>query len=221
LINAVTLQGHMGADGANAIRVLVADDHPLFRAGVVAVVEREPDMEIIAEASDGREVVELYRQHRPDVVLMDLRMPCLGGVEAISLIMAQDPSAHVLVVTSYKGDVEALMALRAGAIGYLLKSAVVKELPLAIRRVSRGQRFVPFEIAEELAVHAVDEALTQREIDVLSSVAAGNSNALVGHALAISEETVKTHMRAILSKLGARDRTHAVAIGLRRGIIGE
>jgi DNA-binding NarL/FixJ family response regulator len=201
------------------LRVLVADDHPLFRAGVVAVVSKEVDMVVVAEASDGHEAVKLYREHKPDVVLMDLRMPGLGGVEAISIIISEHPEALVLVVTTYQGDVEALRALKAGAIGYLLKSSLLDELSLAIRRVSEGKKYMPAEIAAGLASHAVDEELTMREIAVLTSVASGNSNALVARDLAISEETVKSHMRAIMSKLAARDRTHAVSIGIKRGII--
>ena len=203
------------------LRILVADDHPLFRAGVVAVVSKEVDMVVVAEANDGHEAVKLYREHDPDVALMDLRMPGLGGVEATSIIMSEHPAARVLVVTTYQGDVEALRALKAGAIGYLLKSSVLDELALAIRRVSEGKKYVPAEIAAGLASHAVDDELTLREIAVLTSVAAGNSNALVAQELTISEETVKSHMRAIMSKLAARDRTHAVSIGIKRGIIGS
>ena len=202
------------------LRVLVVDDHPLFRAGIVAVVGTQPDMVVIAEAGDGHEAIRLYGEHKPDVSLMDLRMPGLGGVDATTIIVSGDPSARVLVVTTYHGDVEALRALRAGANGYLLKSSVLEELPLAIRRVARGQKYVPTEIAAGLADHAVDEALTLREIAVLRSVASGNSNMLVARELAITEETVKSHMKGIMSKLDARDRTHAVCIGISRGIIG-
>lgn len=207
------------APGDNKLRILVADDHPLFRAGVAAVISKEPDMVVIGQAGDGREAITLYRVHRPDVVLMDLRMPGLGGVEAISIIISENPGARILVVTTYQGDVEALHALKAGAIGYLLKSSMLEELSLAIRRVAEGKRYVPAEIAAGLATHAVDEELTLREIAVLTSVASGNSNVLVAQELAISEETVKSHMRAIMAKLGARDRTHAVSIAIKRGII--
>lgn len=206
-------------EASNRLRILVVDDHPLLRAGVVAVVDRQPDMIVIAEAGDGHEAISLYRLHSPDVVLMDLRMPGLGGVDATSILVSEHPDAKVLVVTTYHGDVEALRALRAGAIGYLLKSSVLEDLALAIRRVAAGKKYVPAEIAAGLADHAVDEALTLREIAVLKSVALGNSNSLVARELAISEETVKSHMRGIMSKLDARDRTHAVSIGIRRGII--
>ena len=206
-------------EASNRLRILVVDDHPLLRAGVVAVVDRQPDMIVIAEAGDGHEAISLYRLHSPDVVLMDLRMPGLGGVDATSILVSEHPDAKVLVVTTYHGDVEALRALRAGAIGYLLKSSVLEDLALAIRRVAAGKKYVPTEIAAGLADHAVDEALTLREIAVLKSVALGNSNSLVARELAISEETVKSHMRGIMSKLDARDRTHAVSIGIRRGII--
>lgn len=205
--------------GTNRLRILVVDDHPLLRAGVVAVVAMQPDMTVIAEAGDGHEAVSLYREHSPDVVLMDLRMPGLGGVDATSILISEHPDAKVLVVTTFYGDVEALRALKAGALGYLLKNSVLEELTVAIRRVAAGHKYVPAEIAAGLADHAVDEALTLREIAVLKSVALGNSNSLVARELAISEETVKSHMRAIMSKLDARDRTHAVSIGIRRGVI--
>jgi len=201
------------------LRIIVADDHPLLRAGVAAVVNAQPDMHVVAQASDGHEAIRLYRSHRPDLVLMDLRMPGLGGVDAISIIVSENPDARILVVTTYKGDVEALRALKAGATGYLLKSSVLDDLTVAIRRVASGRKFVPSEVAAGLADHAVDEELTLREIAVLNSVSHGNSNALVARELAISEETVKSHMRGIMSKLDARDRTHAVSIGIRRGII--
>ena len=201
------------------LRIIVADDHPLLRAGVAAVVNAQPDMHVVAQASDGHEAISLYRSHRPDLVLMDLRMPGLGGVDAISIIVSENPDARILVVTTYKGDVEALRALKAGATGYLLKSSVLDDLTVAIRRVASGRKFVPSEVAAGLADHAVDEELTLREIAVLNSVSHGNSNALVARELAISEETVKSHMRGIMSKLDARDRTHAVSIGIRRGII--
>jgi two-component system, NarL family, response regulator len=201
------------------LRVLVADDHPLFRAGVVAVISREADMVVVAEAGDGRDAARLYREHTPDVAVMDLRMPGLGGVEAISIIVSEYPNARVLVITTYQGDVEALRAIKAGATGYLLKSSMLEELSIAIRQVAKGKKFVPAEIAAGLASHALDDELTLREIAVMESVASGNSNFLVARELAISEETVKSHMRSIMAKLGARDRTHAVSIGIKRGII--
>lgn len=201
------------------IRILVVDDHPIFRAGVISVIGKTADMMVVAEAGDGHEAIRLYREHRPDVVLMDLRMPGLGGVDATSIITSEHRDARILVVTTYRGDVEALRALKAGAMGYLLKSSLLEELAVAIRNVSSGKKYVPAEIATSLAMHVVDGQLTLREIAVLKSVAAGNSNQLVARELAISEDTVKSHMKSILSKLDARDRTHAVTIGIARGII--
>jgi DNA-binding NarL/FixJ family response regulator len=207
------------SDSNVKLRILVVDDHPLFRAGVITVIDKQHDMVAVAEAKDGHEAISLYRDLKPDVVLMDLRMPGLGGVDAISIIVSNDPAARVLVITTYRGDVEALRALKAGAMGYLLKSSLLDELPAAIRTLVMGRRYMPSEIAAELADHAVDEPLTLREIAVLKSVASGNSNVLVARELAISEETVKSHMKGIMSKLSARDRTHAVCIGFARGII--
>jgi DNA-binding NarL/FixJ family response regulator len=204
---------------AEKIRILVIDDHPIFRAGLASVIGRHQDMTVVAEAGDGHEAIQLYQEHRPDVVLMDLRMPGLGGVDAISIIVSEHKDARILVVTTYQGDVEALRALKAGAMGYLLKSSLLDELAVAIRSVSLRKKYVPAEIANGLAVHAVDDQLTLREIAVLKLVAAGNSNLLAARELAISEETVKSHMKSILSKLDARDRTHAVTIAIARGII--
>jgi DNA-binding NarL/FixJ family response regulator len=206
---------------AEKIRILVVDDHPIFRAGLVAVIAKQADMTVVAEAGDGHEAIRLYREHRPDVVLMDLRMPGLGGVDATSIIVSEHKDARILVVTTYQGDVEALRALKAGAIGYLLKNSLLEELAIAIRSVSLRKKYVPAEIATGLAIHAVDDQLTLREIAVLKSVAAGNSNLSVARELAISEDTVKSHMKSILCKLDARDRTHAVTIGIARGIIGS
>lgn len=208
-------------DAAKRLRILVVDDHPLFRAGVVSIITKQPDMTVVAEAADGLEAVQRYRDQKPDVVLMDLRMPGLSGVDATSIIVSEDAEARILVVTTYQGDVEALRALKAGASGYLLKSTSLDEFAEAIRSVASGKKYVPNEIAMGLAIHAIDEPLTLREIAVLKSVARGNSNQLVARELAITEETVKSHMKAILSKLDARDRTHAVSIAIARGIIAS
>lgn len=202
-----------------AIRLLTVDDHPMLREGIAAVVEGQADMELVAEASDGYEAVEQYRRHRPDVVLMDLQMPDMNGVEAIAAIRQEFADATILVLTTYKGDVQALRALKAGARGYLLKSALRRELLDTIRLLHAGRRCIPAEIATEIAGHAVDDALTAREVAVLGCVAGGNSNKAVAGLLSISEETVKAHMKSILAKLDARDRTHAVTIAIKRGIL--
>lgn len=203
------------------ITILVVDDHPILREGIAAVIDGQPDMLLVAEASNGIEAVERYRVQRPDVVLMDLQMPQMGGVEAIRTIREGFPTATILVLTTYKGDVQALRALKAGAQGYLLKSALRKELVETIRNLSAGKRCIPSEIAAEIAGHALDDDLTAREVAVLTCVAGGNSNKAVAALLTISEETVKAHMKSILAKLDARDRTHAVTIALKRGIIAN
>lgn len=206
-------------DANKIISVLIADDHPLFRRGARSVVHDQDDMQVIGEAENGRAAVEAFRTTRPDVVLMDLRMPTLGGVEAIGEIIGEFPDARVLVLTTYQGDVEATRALRAGARGYLLKSAVADDLAVAIRHVHAGHRYVPSEIAANLASHAIDGALSPRELAVLKLISQGNSNSSAAQVLAITEETVKSHMKSIMSKLQAKDRTHAVMIGIDRGII--
>lgn len=203
----------------SAIRVLVVDDHELLRKGVVAVLEGEPDIAVVAEASNGREAVEAFAAHGPDVTLMDLQMPDMGGTEAISAIRAGYPDARIVVLTTYKGDVSALRALKAGAVGYLLKGQLRTELPATIRAVHRGARVVPPEVAADLAAHLGENALSDRELQVLRSVAQGNSNKRVAALLDVTEETVKTHMKSIIAKLNANDRTHAVTIALRRGIL--
>ena len=201
-----------------AIRVLTVDDHQLLREGIAAVLEGQPDMVLVGQASNGREAIEGFRQHRPDVTLMDLRMPDMSGIEAITAIRAEFPNARIIVLTTYAGDVQAAGALKAGASGYLLKNLVRKELLETIRAVHAGKRRVPPEIATEIAEHIADDALTEREIDVLRRVAAGKSNKVIAAELDISEGTVKTHMKSILPKLDASDRTHAVMIALKRGI---
>jgi DNA-binding NarL/FixJ family response regulator len=201
------------------IRILTVDDHSLLRKGIAALVNAEPDMKLIAEASNGQEAVESFRIHRPDVTLMDIQMPTVGGIEAIDLIRSEFSDARIIVLTTYTGDAQVLRALRAGARGYVLKGHVHRELLETIRAVHSGQKRIPPEIAAELAEHTTDDELTSREIDVLRLIGTGNSNKLIADQLSISETTVKSHVTNILSKLGANDRTHAVTIGLKRGII--
>jgi DNA-binding NarL/FixJ family response regulator len=201
------------------ISVLLADDHPMLREGIAAVIQGESDMAVVAEATNGREAVERYREFRPDVTLMDLLMPQMDGLAAIEAIRAEFPEARIVILTTYRGDVQALRALKAGAAGYLLKSAIRTELLEAIRSVHAGRRRIPPEIAAELAEHAAEESLSGRELKVLKFVAAGNSNKQVAAHLCVTEDTVKAHMKNILSKLGANDRTHAVTIAIKRGII--
>ncbi|HVH33542.1 response regulator [Tahibacter sp. UC22_41] len=198
--------------------MLVVDDHPLLREGIAGVLEGEDDLQLVAEAADGDEAVAAFRRHRPDVTLMDLQMPRCGGVDAIIAIRAEFPDARIIVLTTYAGDVQALRALQAGAQGYLLKSSLRKELVDTVRGAMAGRRRIAAEVAGEIAAHAGDTPLSAREIEILRGVAAGNSNKIVAAQLGISEETVKAHMKSILAKLGANDRTHAVTIGLRRGI---
>jgi DNA-binding NarL/FixJ family response regulator len=205
--------------GIPRIRILTVDDHPLLREGIAAVIEGQPDMTLVAEATNGHEAIESFRTYRPDVALMDLRMPDMNGIEAIRAIRTEFPSARIVVLTTYAGDVQALGALKAGASGYLLKSMLRKDLLDTIRTVHAGKRRIPPEIASEIAEHAADDALTEREIDVLRRVGTGNSNKQIAVQLAISEGTVKAHMKSILPKLGAHDRTHAVMIAVKRGIL--
>jgi DNA-binding NarL/FixJ family response regulator len=204
---------------AGSIRILTVDDHPMLREGIAAVLAGEEDMVLVAEASNGREGIEQFRTHHPDVTLMDVQMPEVNGIDAIVKIREEFPDARIIVLTTYTGDAQAARAFKAGACGYLLKSMVRKELIDTIRTVHAGKKRIPPEIAIEMAQHHSDDALTQREIEVLREVAAGNANKMVAQLLNISEETVKAHMRSILSKLGANDRTHAVTIAVKRGII--
>ena len=201
------------------ITILAADDHVLLREGIGAVIEGQPDMKLVAEAATGLEAIERFREHRPDVTLMDVRMPDMDGIEALVRIRREFPEARVIVLTTYQGDVQALRAIKSGAMGYLLKGMLRLDLVETIRIVASGRRRIPPEVATALAEHAGDDALSVREIQVLQLVAVGRSNKRVAEELSISEETVKAHMRSILSKLSANDRTHAVTIALKRGII--
>ena len=201
------------------IRILSVDDHPLLREGVAALLASQPDMLLIGEASNGREAIEQFRKHRPDVTLMDLQMPEMNGVDAMIAICGEYPTARIIVLTTYTGDVQVLRALKAGARGYLLKGLLRKELLETIRLVHAGQKRIPPEVAHELAEHATDGALSAREIEVLRLIAGGNANKEIAVQLSITEETVKGHIKNILAKLDANDRTHAVTIGLKRGII--
>ena len=211
----------MSSEGsvAKQISVMIVDDHPLLREGIAAVIQGESDMVVVAEANNGLEAVDRYREHRPDVTLMDLLMPRMDGLAAIVAIRGEFPEARVVILTTYRGDAKALRALKAGAAGYLLKSLIRTELLEAIRSVHAGRRRIPPQIAAELAEHAAKESLSERELAVLECVAAGNSNRKAAAQLYVTEETVKAHMKSILSKLGANDRTHAVMIALKRGII--
>ena len=201
------------------IRILTVDDHPLLRKGIATLVNAEPDMKLVAEASNGQEAIESFRVHRPDVTLMDIQMPSFNGIEATSAIQSEFPDARIIVLTTYTGDAQVLRALKAGARAYILKGHVHRELLETIRAVHAGQKRIPPDVAAQLAEHATDDELTSREIDVLRLIAAGNSNKLVADQLSIGEATVKSHVTNILSKLGANDRAHAVTIGLKRGII--
>jgi DNA-binding NarL/FixJ family response regulator len=201
------------------IRILIADDHPLFREGVAAVLALQNDMELVAEAVDGEEAISLFREHRPDVTLMDLQMPDMGGLDAIHAILGEFPQARIIVLTTYQGDVQAARALRAGAVGYLVKSTLRKELLFTIRHVHEGRRHIPNEVARLIAEHVADDSLSMREIQVLGHVAGGFSNKRIATHMGISVETVKSHMKNILAKVNARDRTEAVVIAMRRGII--
>ncbi|KGM56241.1 LuxR family transcriptional regulator [Lysobacter daejeonensis GH1-9] len=207
------------ADTDKPIRILTVDDHPLLREGIAGVISGENDMQLVGEACTGHEAIAAFRAYLPDVTLMDLQMPELNGVDAIVQIRDEFPAARIIVLTTYSGDVQALRALRAGAQGYLLKSSLRKELLDTIRAVVAGRRRIPPEIAAEIAEHVTDRDLTTREIEILKGVAAGNSNKRIAAQLSISEETVKTHVKSVLSKLDAHDRTHAVTIAIRRGII--
>ena len=206
-------------NNVGTIRILAVDDHALLRKGIAALIDAEPDLELVAEAANGQEAIAEFKKHRPDVTLMDLQMPEMSGIECIIAIRSDFPNARIIVLTTYPGDVQVVRALKAGARGYLLKGQVNKELPEAIRAVHGGQKRIPPEIAAELAEYAADELLSAREIDVLRLIAAGNANKEIAGKLCIAEETVKSHVTNILTKLHAKDRTHAVTTALKRGII--
>jgi DNA-binding NarL/FixJ family response regulator len=200
------------------IRVLAVDDHLLLRKGIAAVIDEEEDMMLVGEAATGKEAIERYRELRPDVTLMDLQLPDVNGIDAINAIRSEFPTACIVVLTTYRGDIQALRAFHAGARGYLLKSMIRKELLETIRIVHSGRRHVPPEIAAELAEHVAMDQLSEREIEVLRKVARGISNKIIAAELQVTERTIKAHMSTILSKLGANDRTHAVTIAMKRGL---
>jgi DNA-binding NarL/FixJ family response regulator len=207
------------ASDVREIRILTVDDHALLRKGIAALIGVEPDMKLVAEASTGQEAVAAFKKHRPDITLMDLQMPEMSGIESIIAIRSDFPSARIIVLTTYPGDVQVLRALKAGARGYLLKGQVNRDLPEVIRAVHSGHKRIQPELAIELAEHTAENDLSSREIEVLRLIAAGNANKQIASKLCITEETVKSHVTNILAKLRANDRTHAVTTALKRGMI--
>ncbi|CAN5209124.1 response regulator transcription factor [soil metagenome] len=203
----------------NPIRILAVDDHPALRDGIAAIVETQPDMVLVGEAANGLQAIEAFRNLRPDVTLMDFQMPEMGGLEAIKAIRQDWPDARIIVLTTYSGDVQAVRALKAGAAGYLLKTSLRKDLLHCIRAVHAGQRHLPADVALDIAIHVASDSLSEREIEILLCVADGNANKVIARRLSISEATVKAHLKSIFSKLDVADRTHAVTVAVRRGII--
>ena len=206
-------------DSCKPISVMIADDHPLLREGLVSVIHSQPDMRVVAEAQNGLQAIENFRRLKPDVTLMDLQMPELDGISATAAICREFSDARIIMLTTYRGDAQALRALKAGARGYLLKNMARTSLLAALRSVHAGERYIPREIESALAAHIIDSLLSAREIEVIKQVAEGSSNRSIARRLFVSEETVKSHIKNIMGKLGANDRTHAVMIALKRGII--
>jgi len=208
------------SSGPASIRILVVDDHPVVRQGIAVLISTQSDMTLVAEGSNGREAIQQFRAHRPDVTIMDLQMPEMNGLDALIAIRGEFPDAKIIVLTTYAGDVQILRALKSGAQGYLLKSTFHKELVDTIRAVNAGKKTLSPEASYQIAEHSMDDALTPAEVDVLRLIAAGNANKQIADQLSITEDTVKWRVKNILSKLGAQERTHAAMIGLKRGIIG-
>ena len=207
------------SEAHDSIRILSVDDHPLFRSGIAALLATQPDMVLVAEASNGREAIHQFRVHRPDITLMDLQMPVMNGLDALTALRGEFPDARIIVLTTYTGDVQVLRAMKTGARAYLLKNLLDKELLETIRAVHAGKKTLAAEASFELAEHATDETLTPAEVEVLRLIAAGNANKQIAAQLSISEETVKGRVKNVLAKLHANDRTHAAMIGIKRGII--
>jgi len=223
MVTSLTFGEQGGAEamttGPGTIRILAVDDHSIFRQGIVGLLADQLDMQLVAEASNGREAIQQFRSHHPDITLMDLQMPETNGLDAVMAIRGEFPEARIIVLTTYTGDVQVLRALKAGARAYLLKNLLHKELLDTIRAVHAGKRVLSAEASFELAEHATDDALTPAEVDVLRLIAAGNGNKQIAEQLSVTVETVKGRVKNILSKLSAKDRTHAATIGLKRGII--